>query len=133
MAWHDQWHAQGLLGSSTEQLVQGPAAPDAGQPSLEQALGGVLGIQGWLGQTDAAAEYVSAAGMLAARQKHRGVGLELQHLPGVEYLAAKARTASCQLQAGLLSGPLQSCVPPSGRDGLAACLHKRGSAAVFCC
>ena len=39
--------------------------------------------------SETAAEQASAAGMLAARQRHRGVALELQHLPGLEFLSAK--------------------------------------------
>lgn len=69
------------------------AGGQADPQGLEQALGGAAGIQGWLGLGETAAENASAAGMLAARQRHRGVGLELQHLPGLEFLSAKASAA----------------------------------------
>ena len=46
----------------------------------------------WLGPTEAAVEAASAGGMLAARQAHRGVALDLQHLPGLHFLSSRVRS-----------------------------------------
>ena len=82
-------------------------APGSEPQTLEEALGGAAGIPGWLGLAETAAENASAAGMLAARQKHRGVALELHHLPGLEHLSVRVRRGpalSCPCSCSLCSG-----------------------------
>ena len=64
----------------------------------------------WLGPTEAAVDAASAGGMLAARQAHRGVALDLQHLPGLQFLSSRVRSTPGQAAPwGLTGGRKLEC------------------------